>query len=155
VHKHQDLRSNDVTKPDKQLPGSPTTIAGTSVYGEAWVWIVGDDKIIGAPGLQLPTRLKAFGTKAPRPGLMLAVRLEHLDESVTEAADTAALKLGDKELGHTQVTSFELGANFWYSKRFRATANYLYNHFAGNAPFVTALKSKREQEFLFRLAIAL
>jgi len=74
---------------------------------------------------------------------------------VTEAADTAALMLGDAVAGRTKVTSFELGANFWYSKRYRATFNYVLNHFGGDAPFVRSLKSQQEHEFLLRLAIAL
>jgi phosphate-selective porin OprO and OprP len=155
VNKKQKLATNDVTKPDKQIPGGPATLKGYSTYGEAWFWVLGDDRIIGAPGLQLPPRLKKFGTTAPRSGLMLATRVEYLNETVTEAADTAALMLGDKVAGRTKVTSFELGANYWYSKRYRTTFNYVLNHFGGDAPFVQALKSKQEHEFLFRLAIAL
>jgi hypothetical protein len=154
VHKKQELASNNVTSPAGQLPGGRATLRGTSGYAELWYWAVGDDKIIGPAGLQLPPRLKKFGTTAPRSGLMLAARFEYLDESVTEAPQTAALNLGDPEApGHTKVTSFEFGANYWYSKRFRATFNYVFNHFGGNAGFVTALKD--EHEFLFRLGIAL
>jgi hypothetical protein len=155
VGKRQKLATNDVTKPDKQTAGGAATLKGYSTYGEAWFWVLGDDRIIGAPGLQLPPRLKKFGTTAPRSGLMLAARVEYLNETVTEAADTAALMLGDKVAGRTKVTSFELGANYWYSKRYRTTFNYVLNHFGGDAPFVQALKSKQEHELLFRLAIAL
>jgi phosphate-selective porin OprO and OprP len=155
VNKNQKLATNDVSKPDKQTPGGAATFKGYSTYGEAWCWLLGDDRIIGAPGLQLPPRLKKFGTTAPRSGLMLAARVEYLNETVTEAADTAALMLGDKVAGRTKVTSFELGANFWYSKRWRTTFNYVLNHFGGDSPTVQALKSKQEHELLFRLAVAL
>jgi hypothetical protein len=154
VNKDQKLSTNDVTKPDKQTAGGLATLKGYSTYAEAWFWVIGDDKIIGAPGLQLPPRIKKFGTTAPRPGLMLAVRFEYLNETVTEAPETVAQMLGDKVAGRTKVTSFEFGANFWYSKRYRTTFNYVFNHFGGDAPFVTSLK-KDEHEFLFRFAIAL
>src|SRR5205823_5455413 len=64
VSKKQGLAANDVTKPDKQTVGGGATLKGYSTYGEAWVWLLGDDKIIGAPGLQLPPRIKKFGTTA-------------------------------------------------------------------------------------------
>ena len=89
---------------------------------------------------------------------MVAVRYEHLDEDLTEYSNTSALKLGNKSLGKTKVDSAELGVNYWHSKRFRATANYVLNHIGGTAPFVTnpmTLPSAYEQELLFRLGIAL
>src|SRR4051794_10273675 len=49
VHKEQDLSST--------AAGTlPAKLKGNAVYGEAWWWALGDDKIIGAPGLQLPGR---------------------------------------------------------------------------------------------------
>lgn len=155
VHRQQDLATNDVSKPDKQTAGGVAALKGDSVYGQAWLWLIGDDKIIGAPGLQLPGRLKKFGTTAPRHGLMLALRLEHLSETVTEAPETALLMLGDKVAGKTEVTSLQAGVNYWYSKRFRATLNYGFNHFGGDAPAITGLKAKDEHELSFRLGIAL
>jgi predicted porin len=61
------------------------------------------------------------------------------------------------------VTSWQLGVTYWMSKRFRAMANYTLNHFGGDSAYVTATApanktldgSKNEQEFSFRLAIAL
>jgi hypothetical protein len=86
---------------------------------------------------------------------MLALRIEHLTEDLTEAAGAVALALGTPVTGRTTVTTYELGVNYWHSKRFRATANYLFNHIGGDTPFVAKLASKNVQEFLFRLAIAL
>jgi len=89
---------------------------------------------------------------------MVAARFEYLNEDVTEDADTAALMLGSSAVGKTKLTSYELGANYWRSKRFRASFNYVLNHFdrsAGATPFLAALPSANEQEFLFRLAVAL
>jgi hypothetical protein len=65
------------------------------------------------------------------------------------------LMLPSSAIGQTKVASWELGLNYWISKRFRATANYVLNHFGGDTSFINNLKSKNEQEFAFRLAIAL
>lgn len=129
---------------------------GWGMYGEAWVWLVGDDTIIGTGGLQLPTRLKKFETKAPRHGVMLAARVDHVDESTS--FDTAVKP--DKASGSRKVTAYELGVNYWYSKRYRATFNYVLNHFDGDSKGIADTISKAgnnsdEHEFLFRLAIAL
>jgi hypothetical protein len=135
-------------------------LKGTSMYVEAWVWALGDDRIIGdQQGLEPLPRYKKFGTRSPKHGLMIAGRIENLSERVTEDPETAALNLGNKVVGHTHVNSYELGANYWYTKRFRATANYVFNYFqqhgADTAPQVKALKSPAEHEILFRLAVAL
>jgi hypothetical protein len=148
VHKEQDLASN-------AMAVGPSKLKGDAGYGQIWAWVIGDDKIIGPPALQLPTRIKKFGTTAPRLGLMLTARIDLLDQKITEADETAAMSLGNPAAGHTKVTSFEFGANLWYSKRFRATFNYLFNHFGGDTSYIQGLKSKDEHEFGFRLGIAL
>jgi phosphate-selective porin len=135
-------------------------LKGHSMYGEAWVWALGDDRIIGdQQGLEPLPRYKKFGVKPPQHGLMIAGRIEDLNERVTEDADMTALLLGNKTTGKTHVNSYELGVNYWYSKRFRATANYVFNYFqqhgADTAPQVKALKSPAEHEIAFRLAVAL
>ncbi len=159
VHKNQPLSLYDTTI-------SPTTILagmrlkGYSTYFEAWAWALGDDSIIGEPGMQMPARLKKFGTKAPVHGLMIAARLELLDEKLTADDPAGAVSTLAKPIpgvGETKLTSFTLGANYWISKRFRSSVNWTLNHFDGDTSFVTgALKTaKNEQELSFRLAIAL
>jgi phosphate-selective porin OprO and OprP len=149
VHKEQDLAST--------AAGTlPASLKGNAGYGEAWVWVIGDDKIIGPPALQLPPRIKKFGTTAPRLGLALLARLDYLDETITVSDDAIAMAPGNPAGGHTKVTSFEFGANLWYSKRFRATVNYLFNHFSGDTGTVSGMTAlKDEHEFAFRLGIAL
>jgi phosphate-selective porin len=158
VHKDQPLSAIDTTI-------GPTAIAaglhlkGWSTYGEAWAWVLGDDRIIGEPGMQMPTRYKKFGVKPPQHGLMLAFRYEYLKEDFT-SDDPANPIVAAKptSLGQTKVNVYQLGANYWISKRFRATFNWTLYHFGGTAPYVTTgtLKNdKNEQEFAFRLAIAL
>jgi hypothetical protein len=134
-------------------------LEGYSFYGEAWAWLLGDDRIIGdQQGLEPFLRYKKFGVRPIQNGLMVAVRYEHLDENVTAEATTATIVPDAPALGKTIVDSGELGVNYWHSKRFRATFNYVVNHFGqGSDANATlhALTSPWEQEFLFRLAIAL
>lgn len=131
------------------VANSGGTFKGWGMYGELWGWVLGDDRIIGAPGLQLPHRFTKFGTKPPADGLMLALRLDVLREGVE--ADTMVNPLW----GNTKLTAWTFGVNYWRSKRFRATFNYVNNRFGGDTAAVAKLASKREQEFLFRLAVAL
>jgi hypothetical protein len=175
VHKNQPLSAIDTTM-------GPTSIAaglhlkGWSQYFEAWGWVFGDDRIIGEPGMQMPTRYKKFGVKPPQHGLMIAARLEFLDETLS--ADDAGGPVGlltvkPNSYGKTKVTSFTLGANYWISKRFRLSGNWTLNDFGGDTNYVTCPASmmpdscggakglkglgnaKTEQEFAFRFAIAL
>jgi phosphate-selective porin len=155
VHKKQPLSVVDVTAATKPAILGGAELKGTSWYAEAWYWAMGDDRIIGEPGMQLPSRLKKFGVKAPQRGLMLAARLEMLDEDVTLETDAAALGVKSGSFGKTKLTSMTLGANYWISKRFRTTVNYVLNHFGGDTSFAAGLASKNEQELLLHLGIAL
>ena len=84
---------------------------------------------------------------------MVGARAEHLSYDANEGAATGAL-MGSPVAGTTKVDSVGFDVNYWRSKRFRATLNYIYNRFSGDAPFVTGLSAKSEQELMFRLAIA-
>jgi hypothetical protein len=158
VHKKQDLGFMDATSQTGLVMRTAGALDGWSLYGEAWAWLVGDDTILPAPGLQLPSRLKKFETKAPKHGVMVAARVEHIDEVVSADADQGTT---DSVSRNRRITSFQLGTNYWYSKRFRASFNYVVNWFDGNAAEITALQSKvldghkSDHEFLFRLGIAL
>ncbi len=78
-----------------------------------------------------------------------------MNEDLTEESDSARLNLGNKYVGTTKVNSYALGINYWRSSRLRATFNYVFNHVTGDTAFIAGLASPNEQEFLFRLAIAL
>jgi hypothetical protein len=154
VWKHQPLAATNGAPAPVVLGG--VNLKGYSMYGELFFWALGDDRIIGdVQGLQPYTRFKKLGVKPPQDGLMLAFRIEYLDETISEESDAAAAMLADPVLGQTKVMVYELGVNYWHSKRFRATFNYLLNRFSGDTPQIKKLKSPNEQEFLFRLAIAL
>lgn len=158
VRKLMDLAEDDISgaASGKLKVLGNAKLDGWSAYGELWGWVLGDDRIIGEPGLQLPGRLKKFGSAAPRHGLMLAARIDNLKETVT--TDNAALK--NPSVGTTHVISPEIGVNYWYSKRFRATFNYVFNVLDGSASTIAKQKTRNgdsatEHEFLMRLGIAL
>jgi phosphate-selective porin len=159
VWRHSPLSEEIIASSGAGMIVRAADLKGYSFYGEAWVWLMGDDRIIGdQQGLEPFLRYKKFGVRPIQNGLMIAARYEHLDENVT--ADTIATTIvpDAPALGKTVVDSGELGVNYWHSKRFRATFNYVLNHFGrgsdANAT-LKALSSPWEQEFLFRLAIAL
>lgn len=163
VHKNQPLSLIDQTMSNAGN-GTESIVAGMNLKGwsqyfEAWAWVMGDDRIVGEPGLQLPTRLKKFGVKPPQHGLMLVARLELLDETLS-AETPVPMGPTIAGLGKTKLTSYALGFNYWISKRFRTSFNWVLNHFddrnaADATSYVKGLKSANEQEFSFRLAIAL
>jgi phosphate-selective porin len=134
-------------------------LQGYSMYGELFFWALGDDRIIGdQQGIEPYPKFKKFGIKPPVDGLMLAFRFEYLNVNLTQEADAMALMLGDKAVGRTKVNTYELGINYWHSRRYRATFNYVFNHFDQGSDATAQIKafpSPNEQEFLFRFAIAL
>ncbi|HEY2899468.1 MAG TPA: porin [Polyangia bacterium] len=155
IWKRQPLSAMDVTSATAPVVLGGATLKGSAFYGELWLWAIGDDRIIGEPGMQMPTRLGKFGVKAPVNGLQLAFKVDYLNETISESSDTAALMTKSPVTGTTKVDSYELGINYWHSKRFRLTFNYLLNHFGGDTSTITKLKSRFEQEYLFRFAVAL
>ncbi len=155
VHKDQPLSILDATK----VVDAGLHLKGYSTYFEAWGWVLGDDRIVGEPGMQMPTRLKKFGVKPPQQGVQIVTRLELLDAKLTAdqmGGPVSTLKTPLTGVGETKVTSWQLGATYWMSKRFRAMGNYTINHFGGDSSFIKGIATnKNEQEFSLRLAIAL
>jgi predicted porin len=87
---------------------------------------------------------------------MLAIRVDHLNEDVNIDMPPAT----DPMSGSRKVTAFAVGTNYWHSKRFRASFNYVLNLLEGDAQQIADARAKAgghktEHEFLFRLGIAL
>jgi phosphate-selective porin len=155
IQKTQEFLVADVSKAGTLKKVGDGELSGGAGYVQLWWWLIGDDLIIGEPGLDLPSRLKKFGTAKPRQGLMATVRFEYLTEDVWEDGPTTRMALGSKVLGTTKLAGFTAGLNYWWSKRVRASVNYGIYSLSGNAKIVTTLPSDREQELLFRLGFAL
>ena len=146
------ISANGTGAPQTGVTGAD--LRGTSFYGEVFAWLLGDDRIIGdQQGLEPFARYGKFGVRPLRDGVMIALRYEHLDETVSDPNTK-----GSQAIGRTVVDSGELGINYWHSKRFRLTFNYVVNHFDRGSeatPLLKSFPSPWEQEILFRLAIAL
>jgi len=159
VWRHSPLSEESIASNGTGAVLGGADLKGYSLYGQVSVWLIGDDRIIGdqqsVGGFPRLGKFGVFGARPIQNGLVLLFRYEHLDETLTEDATAAALNLGNKYVGRTKVDAGEIGLNYWHSKRYRATFNYLVNHFGGDTPFITTLPSAYEQEFLFRLAMAL
>jgi hypothetical protein len=132
------------------------TQSGFATYLEVWGWVLGDDRLLGAPaapGLELPLRLREFPARAPASGVMLAARVDFVDQDVT--VDSGASGLGIASLGNTKLTAMTLSASYWYSRRVRVLLSYVLNHLDGSAPYVAGLDASIEHEVLLRTALAL
>jgi phosphate-selective porin len=156
VWKHNPLSLDTIATNGSGTIQGGADLRGYSMYGELWFWALGDDRIIGdQQGLEPFPRFKKFGVKPPQQGVMLATRFEYLNAKLELDPNVAAMMPSSSAVGTTKVFNWTLGVNYWHSKRFRATANYVLNHFDGDTSFIKGLKSKYEHEFLGRLAIAL
>jgi phosphate-selective porin len=160
VYKNQRLGEEDVTSAasGKLSWVTAARLKGWSLYGQVWAWVIGDDRIVGRPGLQLPGRIDKMAVQRPRHGLQLVARVERLDEKIT--SDDATNATGDPLVGRTRLTSMQLGATYWYTKRFRAMFNYDLNAVDADTSGVqkawSSLGGKHwEHEFMLRLAVAL
>jgi hypothetical protein len=155
VYKKQELAEADVTL----LPAGPitprgaATLTGIAGYGELWFWILGDDRLLPPPGLELPARL---GPTLGRPfddGLMLAVRGEVLKEDLGSNQPT----LGDPNRATTRVVSGTVGLNYWRGSLVRISVNYVGNYWSGTTEMIKTLRavSTLEHELLLRFAMCL
>jgi hypothetical protein len=119
--------------------------------------VLGDDRVVGEPGLQLPVRLGTLGL--PRSlrsltGVMLAARIEYLNEDLAAGNDPMAAA-NVISAGKTSATTLTLGANVWFARRVRATLNYDWNHFTGNSVFFSGLTDSNVQELSVALSLVL
>ena len=82
VWKHQPLSEETITGNGAGTIVRAVELKGYSFYGEAWVWLMGDDRLIGdQQGLQPFLRYKKFGVRPIQNGLMVAARYEHIRDS--------------------------------------------------------------------------
>jgi phosphate-selective porin len=140
-------------------PGAPVAgdavLNGISGYGELWFWLLGDSRLLPAPGLELPFRLGAAGGAGPlvTDGLQLAIRWEILKQDVTSDHPT----IGDPSVATTRVEAYTLGFNYWRGRFVRVSANYVLNKWSGTSETIMTLiaDGQYEHEFLLRFAMSL
>jgi hypothetical protein len=155
LHRRQGLVVADVSKVGALNVLGSGSISGTAGYVELWYWPIGDNLIVGEPGLQFPSRWKKLNADRARHGLMVTARLEHVREQVSDTAVMGAAATPSPERGSTRVWALNAGLNYWWSKRLRTSINYGLYSLSGSAPAVKALPSGREQELLLRLGFGL
>jgi hypothetical protein len=154
IYKQQQLAEVDAS-----MANAPVTVLGSanlkglSSYGEMWLWLAGDERMLPAPGLQLPNRIERRYRRAFEDGLMLAVRGEFIKEDLTTNQPT----LGDPTRATTRVVSGTAGANYWRGSFARFSINYVLNVWSGTSETVKALRAQGmfEHELLLRFATSL
>jgi Phosphate-selective porin O and P len=153
VSRHQELAEDDIATMGTLRTLGNATLDAVGGYGEAWFWIVGDDQILPRPGLQLPVRLSSILDGVAEDGLMVAARVEFLKEDLRSDTPTIA----DPNAATTRLFTLTLGANYWYSKRFRFSINYNLTMFHGTTESIRQITANTPNvhELLLRLAVAL
>ena len=157
VWKRQHLVEAEVTPAGALAPMGDAVLNGIAGYGELWLWVLGDDRLLPEPGQELPLRIGALGgpSSAPSfaPGLQLALRGEILKEDL----DSTNRLLGDPGTATTRVVSGTAGLNYWRGRFVRLSINYVLNHWSGTSETIQALiaQGRLEHEVLLRAAMSL
>jgi hypothetical protein len=154
VYKRQELAETEVTATNAPVAvlGS-ATLDGIAGYGEMWLWLAGDERMLPAPGLQLPSRTDRRYRRAFEDGLMLAVRGEFLKEDLISDQPM----LGNPTRATTRVVSGTAGVNYWRGSLARISINYIVNMWSGSSETIKALRAQSllVHELLLRFAISL
>jgi hypothetical protein len=157
VFKRQDLVEADVSNAGGPLITlGNARLEGIAAYGEMWVWLVGDDRLLPVAGLQLPVRPERrsrFEDRPFDPGLMFVLRGEILKEDITSNQTT----LGNPNRATTRVVSGTAGLNYWRGRLVRFSINYTGNYWSGTSETIKTLAAagKLEHEVLLRFALSL
>jgi phosphate-selective porin len=153
VYKQQDLAETEAdTTGTVSAVGLPklTAMAG---YGELWFWVAGDERMLPAPGLQLPARIERRYRRAFEDGLVVALRGEFVKEDVINTATAVA----DPTRATTRVVTGTAGVNYWRGSFARISLNYIVNMWSGTSETIKSLRAQGqfEHEVLLRFATSL
>jgi hypothetical protein len=150
----QPLESTSATNGGSPVIHGGMGLRGWASYGELWCWVLGDDRIVGEQGLQIPARLGRLGPPRPLAGVMLVARAEYLDETLAAGADSNAAA-DVVSAGATRVATVTLDANVWFARRLRATLSYDWNHLSGSSVFLSDLSGSTVHELSLGLSMVL
>jgi hypothetical protein len=154
------VKQQDLAEATVPTDGTPSTtvghakLDGLGLYGEAWLWLLGDDRQLPRPGFELPVRLGRVVEPVAQHGVVVAARGELLKEDLTSAQTVNA----DPNLATTRVVTATLALTYWYGRRVRATASYAITYLSGtteNVKTAIATNGRSEQELLFVLGMGL
>lgn len=153
--KKQDLGEDSVAADGTTSMLGRAQLQAVAGYGEAWFWLLGDDRQLPRPGFQLPTRLGRLAEPSTQHGLMVTARGEVLKEDLTSSRQ----QLADPNLATTRVVSASLALNYWYGRRVRASVDYVVSFLSGSTENVTTINANDgksgEQELLLLLGMGL
>jgi hypothetical protein len=152
VWKKQDLTEGTLDATGFSPVGS-ATLNGISGYGEAWLWLLGDQRLRPPAGLELPFRPTRAAEPSLEDGLMVALRGEVLKEDLNSQTPT----LGNPAIATTRVLSGTAGVNYWRGRLIRVSVNYVVDYWSGTSETIQTLIAAGhwEHEVLVRFALAL
>ena len=108
---------------------------GYAYYLQLGVWPLGNRDFNGIPGYENPPHVSFDKADDPEPrhALQLLAKWEQL--KVTYASASVSGTPDSKNIdGDIRIDAFSLGANYWFTRHVRLTANYVANLFPGSAP---------------------
>ena len=152
--KQQDLGEDSVAADGTTSILGRAKLQAIAGYGEAWLWLLGDDRQLPRPGYELPARLGHLAEPPTEHGFVLVARGEVLKEDLTSSQK----QLADPNLATTRLVSASLAANYWYGRRVRASLNYVVSFLSGTTENVTTTEAtlgRSEQELLLLLGMGL
>jgi hypothetical protein len=154
VYKQQKLAETDADPANGPMtPLGTPQLNAMAAYGELWLWLAGDERMLPAPGLQLPARIEGRYRRAFEDGLMLAVRGEFVKEDLINTATA----LADPTRATTRVVAGTAGVNYWRGSFARISINYVVNMWSGTSETIKTLRAESmlEHELLLRFATSL
>jgi len=155
VYKQQRLAETEAPPLTGPLtPMSTPQLNAMAGYGEVWLWLAGDERMLPVPGLQLPHRIEGHTyRRAFEDGLMLALRGEFVKEDLVNTLTS----LADPTRATTRVVSGTAGVNYWRGHFARISINYVLNMWSGTSETIKTLRAQGqfEHELLLRFASSL
>jgi hypothetical protein len=153
VYKQQQLAETEADPAGTVSAVGLPKLSAMAGYGELWFWLAGDERMLPAPGLQLPARIERRYKRAFEDGLVVALRGEFVKEDLTNTATAVA----DPTRATTRVISGTAGVNYWRGSFARISLNYIVNMWSGTSETIKALRAQGqfEHEVLLRFATSL
>ena len=110
-------------------------ISGYAYYVQLGFWPLGIRDINGIPGYENPAHLDYSKADNPEPrrAVQLLAKWEQLNVKYASASVSGAPDPHNVD-GSIKVNTLSFGANYWYTRHIRLTANYAANFFPGAAP---------------------
>lgn len=157
-HEGLGLYDKPITQADRK-PVAQLSRGATAFYVQAWYWIVGDYRMIPAPGQELPRKWAGYKPELGRwqLGLNVTAKYEHMQLNIAQDDSATLTEAQGAVLGGMTLDVAEVGANLWLSRHLRAQANYVMNYLSGDMKLAQSNPFFRtaEHELLLRMAVGL